>query len=305
MGIVDGLAGIFGGSKVAPLSPAELSRFDHLKQLVRDGARAWIAAGKALREIRDRQLYRFKDHGGRDVGLRFDLTVPLARFAAQHINDLGTPFKRYHIGTVWRGENTQRGRYREFMQCDFDTIGTSSIVSDIETALVINDLLRAIGFEQFTIHINNRQVLTGLLERLGLVDKSTDILRALDKLAKIGREKVAAEMVEAAGLTEAQAAEVLKLAELSGSNDEILSALEPLVAVGESLVERSAPAEREAAGGPSREARGMLARRDPLTAGFNTDQAHVPVVDERVDRAGRRRSGCASRQRRLGWAGGS
>ncbi len=191
-----------------------------------------ILTGKGSDET-DKQMYRFEDHGGRWVGMRFDLTVPLARFAAQHLNEIGTPFKRYHIATVWRGENTQRGRYREFMQCDFDTIGTSSIVSDIETALVINDLFRAIGFEQFTIQINNRQVLTGLLERLGLVEKSTDILRSLDKLAKIGREKVAAEMVEAAGLTEVQAAEVLKLAELSGSNDDVLRALEPLVAGSE------------------------------------------------------------------------
>ena len=104
--------------------------------------------------------------------MRFDLTVPLARFAAQHIGELGTPFKRYHIATVWRGENTQRGRYREFMQCDFDTIGTRSLAADIETALVIHDLLRAIGFDDFTIRVNNRMVLTGLLERLGLADRA-------------------------------------------------------------------------------------------------------------------------------------
>ena len=84
-----------------------------------------ILTGKGSDET-DKQLYRFQDHGGRDVGMRFDLTVPLARFAAQHIQELGTPFKRYHIANVWRGENTQRGRYREFMQCDFDTIGTES-----------------------------------------------------------------------------------------------------------------------------------------------------------------------------------
>ena len=104
-----------------------------------------ILAGKGSEET-DKQLYKFQDHGGRWVGLRFDLTVPLARFAAQHVNELGTPLKRYHIATVWRGENTQRGRYREFMQCDFDTIGTRSVAADIETALVIHDLLRAIGF---------------------------------------------------------------------------------------------------------------------------------------------------------------
>ena len=134
-----------------------------------------ILAGKGGEET-DKQLYKFQDHGGRWVGLRFDLTVPLARFAAQHVNELGTPLKRYHIATVWRGENTQRGRYREFMQCDFDTIGTHSIAADIETALVIHDLLRAIGFADFTIRLNNRMVLDGLLERLDLADRATAVL---------------------------------------------------------------------------------------------------------------------------------
>ena len=102
------------------------------------------------------------------MALRFDLTVPLARFAAQHIGQLGTPFKRYHIGPVWRGENTQAGRYREFMQCDFDTIGTTSNAADIEVALVIHDLFKALAVERFVIHINNRLVLNGLLEEFGL-----------------------------------------------------------------------------------------------------------------------------------------
>lgn len=187
-----------------------------------------ILTGKGSEET-DKQLYKFEDHGGRQVGMRFDLTVPLARFAAQHIGELGTPFKRYHIASVWRGENTQRGRYREFMQCDFDTIGTLSLVADIETTLVIHDLFRAIGIDAFTINVNNRMVLTGLLERFNLADKTTPILRALDKLAKIGREKVAVEMVEAAGATLDQANDVLRLAEIEGSNDAILSQLDALV----------------------------------------------------------------------------
>jgi histidyl-tRNA synthetase len=191
-----------------------------------------ILSGKGSEET-DKQLYKFEDHGGRWVGMRFDLTVPFARFAAQHLNEIGTPFKRYHIATVWRGENTQRGRYREFMQCDFDTIGTRSATSDIETALVIHDLLRQIGFEAFTIHLNNRMVLSGLLDRLGLADKTTPVLRALDKLAKIGPEAVAAEMRETAGTTDQQSGEVLRMAALTGSNDEILKQLEPLVAGNE------------------------------------------------------------------------
>lgn len=199
-----------------------------------------ILTGKGSEET-DRQMYHFADHGGRNVGMRFDLTVPLARFAAQHVDQLGLPFKRYHIGMVWRGERAQRGRYREFMQCDFDTIGTKSVCADIETALVIHDLLRAIGFEKFTIRMNNRMVLSGLLSKLGLVEKSTAILRALDKLPKIGREKVAEEMVTAAETSPEQAEQVLRLAELKGSSDTILSQLDGLVSgseLGEAGVQR-------------------------------------------------------------------
>ncbi len=188
-----------------------------------------ILAGKGSEET-DKQLYKFQDHGGRWVGLRFDLTVPLARFAAQHINELGVPLKRYHVATVWRGENTQRGRYREFMQCDFDTIGTRSVAADIETALVIHDLLQAIHIGPFTIHLNNRMVLNGLLEKLGLAGQSVPVLRALDKLAKIGPQQVAEEMVAQAGMTAQQAADVLKLAAISGSNQDVLRSLESLVA---------------------------------------------------------------------------
>src|SRR5215471_12660324 len=108
-----------------------------------------ILLGKGGDET-DKQLYRFQHHRD-DIALRFDLTVPFARFAAQHIAKLGTPFKRYHMGPVWRGENTQHGRYREFWQCDFDTIGTTSNAADIEVALVINDLFTAIGIEKFEI----------------------------------------------------------------------------------------------------------------------------------------------------------
>jgi histidyl-tRNA synthetase len=191
-----------------------------------------VLTGKGSDET-DRQLYRFQDHGGRDVGMRFDLTVPLARFVAQHAHELGTPFKRYHIAAVWRGENTQRGRYREFMQCDFDTIGTRSVAADIETVLVIHDLMHALGLAGFTIRINNRLVLNGLLERLQLADQSTAVLRALDKLPKIGPDNVVQELADTAGTTAEQAGEVVKLAGLSGSNAEILQALEPMVAGSE------------------------------------------------------------------------
>jgi histidyl-tRNA synthetase len=190
---------------------------------------AEILLGKGGAET-DKQLFRFHDSGGRDVALRFDLTVPLARFVAQHAAELATPFKRYHMGAVWRGENTQRGRYREFMQCDFDTIGTRSVAADIETALVIHDLFRALGFEAFTIRLNNRLVLAGLLQRLGLAAQTTAVLRSLDKMQKTSPAHVAEELVAFAGASPDQAENVLKFAELSGPNDAVLAAAAPLVA---------------------------------------------------------------------------
>jgi histidyl-tRNA synthetase len=185
-----------------------------------------ILLGKAGDES-DKLMYRFTDNGGRDVSLRFDLTVPFARFAAMHIGKLGTPFKRYHMGPVWRGENTGHGRYREFWQCDFDTIGTTSNASDIETALVIHDLMRAFGFERFEVRVNNRLVLNGLLAEMGLTcaEQNVLLLRALDKLPKIGKDAVCAEMAERAGVGAAQAGRVLALAEMKGTNAEILDRL--------------------------------------------------------------------------------
>src|SRR4029079_14736363 len=178
-----------------------------------------ILLGKGGAET-DKQLYRFQDHGGRDVGMRFDLTVPLARFAAQHITELGTPFKRYHIAPVWRGENTQAGRYREFVQCDFDTIGQRSVASDAETILVVHALLRAIGIERFTIRVNNRLVLTGLLETLGLEEESTAVLRAIDKLDKAGPQSVIDEIQQTAGASADKAARIVELVGSQGTSGE-------------------------------------------------------------------------------------
>lgn len=189
---------------------------------------AEILLGKGSEET-DKQTYRFADNGGRDIALRFDLTVPFARFVAQHLNEVGTPFKRYHIGSVWRGENTQRGRYREFMQCDFDIIGTDSVYADVEIALVINRLFESLGVERFKIHLNNRKVLNGLLEAQGLAAQATAVLRALDKLGKIGPDKVVEEMIATAGANEAQARSVVGLADIKGSNHEVLKSLRPLV----------------------------------------------------------------------------
>jgi histidyl-tRNA synthetase len=205
---------VFRSYGFAPIDTPALELAEVLLAKVEEGA-----------EIK-KQLYRFKDTGGRDVALRFDLTVPLARFAAQNYIELGLPFKRYHLGTVWRGETPQAGRFREFMQCDFDTIGTLSNAADVEIALVINDLMEALGFDRFEIRVNSRLVLNGLLAELGLAAKTSVLLRSLDKLAKIGRDKVIEEMTRESGVTADQAGQVIALAETTGSNAEILEQLD-------------------------------------------------------------------------------
>ena len=194
-----------------------------------------ILMGKGSEET-DKQMYRFRDGGDREVGLRFDLTIPFARFCAQHIGQLGTPFKRYHIAPVWRAENTQRGRFREFYQCDFDTIGTESLNSDVETLLVIQDLLVGLGFEGFCVHVNNRKVLTGYLEQHGLSDRSVPVLRALDKLDKVGEERVLQELADTAGMAASDAKEFLSLTKLSGTPADVLDEVQGIV--GESEIGR-------------------------------------------------------------------
>ncbi len=177
----------------------------------------------------DKQMFRFEDNGKRDVSLRFDLTIPFARFAAEHLNEVGTPFKRYHVGPVWRAEKPQAGRYREFVQCDFDTIGTVSNAADIETLFVIHDLFVELGFSNFTIRVNNRKVLNGLLDSLNLRDRSTEILRSLDKLTKIQAAGVKKELTESVGLSDNQAEKILSLISAEGTTDEILTQLDGLL----------------------------------------------------------------------------
>lgn len=186
---------------------------------------AEILLGKGGEES-DRLIYHFKDHGDRDVALRFDLTVPFARFAAQHIGQLGVPFKRYAMGPVWRGENTAHGRYREFWQCDFDLIGTTSNAADIEIALVIHDLMKTLGFDRFQVRVNNRLVLNGLLEEMGLASAAVPLLRVLDKLPKVGPDAVRTEMIQKTGIHPDQADQVLTMASMSGTNTEILDRLQ-------------------------------------------------------------------------------
>jgi len=187
-----------------------------------------ILLGKGGDET-DKQLYRFLDNGKRDVTMRYDLTVPLARFTAQHYNELGMPFKAYHIDKVWRGENTHRGRFREFHQCDFDILGTNSNFSDVEIGLVIYTAINnLIGSDDFIIRINNRKILNALTKKLGVEDKTTDILRIIDKIYKQPREKVIDELNQKVGLSEKQIQEVLSFIDIKGSNSEILKELESL-----------------------------------------------------------------------------
>lgn len=180
-----------------------------------------ILLGKGSAET-DKQLFRFTDNGGRDVALRFDLTVPLARFVAQHFNELSFPFKRYHIAPVWRGENTQRGRYREFYQCDFDIIGTKSNLADMEVVQVIFTALTALGIDSFTIRINNRMILNGLMKQLNVEDKTVRILRVIDKIDKIGVDEVKKELEMIIGQDEVAINKIVGFVGLNGSNDEIL-----------------------------------------------------------------------------------
>lgn len=193
---------------------------------------AEVLLGKGGEES-DKQVFRFTDQGDRDVAMRFDLTVPLARFAAQYAQELGIPFRRYHIGPVWRGERPARGRFREFVQCDFDTIGTMSNSADIETLFVINDLFERMGIQRFTIRVNNRKVLNGLLQKCGLQEHAVGILRSLDKLDKIGRDAVAAELTDKVGIPADGAARVLDMAQLKGSPDQVLKELEGMLAGNE------------------------------------------------------------------------
>ena len=172
----------------------------------------------------EKQIYRFTK-GDTDMSLRFDLTVPLARYTAQHSANLTFPFRRYQIGKVYRGERNQKGRFREFYQCDVDIIGQDklSLQSDAEIISVINATFQALGFNSFTIRINNRKVLQGMLNYLDVAD-TTDVLRTLDKLDKIGRQKVADELSQL-GLNGTAVALILDLIELRGTNAEILTQL--------------------------------------------------------------------------------
>jgi len=159
---------------------------------------AEVLLGKGGGET-DKEVYRFLDHGGRDVALRFDLTVPFARFMAAHLSEIPLPFRRWHAAKVWRGENTQRGRYREFMQIDFDVVGSDSPSADLEILLLMRESMRNLGTEDFTIHYAHRGVFNAFLARKSLETRSVELLRIIDKRRKVGEDKAREMLAEIAG----------------------------------------------------------------------------------------------------------
>ena len=174
----------------------------------------------------EKQIYRFQK-GDSDLALRFDLTVPLAKYVALHYNDLAFPFRRYQISKVYRGERAQRGRFREFYQADIDIIGDGKldILNEAEIPAIIYQVFRGFGLTRFQIRVNNRKILGGFYHMLGLSEKSGDIMRTVVKLDKIGKVKVGEILREDCGLTQEETAQILEFMAISGTNDQVLSAL--------------------------------------------------------------------------------
>jgi histidyl-tRNA synthetase len=183
----------------------------------------------------EKQVFRFTDNGGRDVALRFDLTVPFARFIAEHHSELYFPFKRYHVAKVWRGEKPQAGRYREFVQCDFDMVGSESASSDFEILSLIKSAFEAIGVPGVTIRINHRGVFNAFLECLNVSSKSDDILRIIDKLSKIGRDETSSLLTALTG-SKAASNTILDYAAGGTSYDETLALISGMAGKSEAAV---------------------------------------------------------------------
>ena len=173
----------------------------------------------------EKQIYRF-NRGDTDLAMRFDLTVPLAKYVAKNYSNLTFPFKRFQIGKVYRGERAQKGRFREFYQADIDIIGDTKldIVNDAEVPSIIYNIFTNLGLDDFTIRINNRKVLSGFFEILELSENVTDILRIVDKIEKIGKDAVAEELA-LLGATSHQCDQILEFIGISGSTQEVIARL--------------------------------------------------------------------------------
>ena len=222
------------------LLPDKQIRFEKMVQILRDTYASYGFAPLDTPAIEDaqillakgggeteKQIYRFTK-GDSDLALRFDLTVPLAKYVALHYNELAFPFRRYQISKVYRGERAQRGRFREFYQADIDIIGDGKldILNEAEIPAIIYKVFKGFGLSRFQIRVNNRKILSGFYDMLGLANKSGDIMRTVDKLDKIGPEKVKAILLEDCGLTEDQAGQILAFIAIRGTNAQVLAALD-------------------------------------------------------------------------------
>ncbi len=176
----------------------------------------------------EKQIYRF-EKGDTDLSLRFDLTVPLAKYVAKNYGNLSFPFRRYQIGKVYRGERMQKGRFREFYQCDIDIIGDENldIINDAELPSVIYTIFKELGFNDFTIRLNNRKLLNGLFQEIGQKDLAVEILRIIDKIDKIGKDAVIEEL-EKIGVDKTQIEKIIAFIQIDGTNDDKLLKLENL-----------------------------------------------------------------------------
>ena len=230
------------------LLPEEQILFDQMKEVIENTYKmhgflpldtpiielSEILLAKAGGET-EKQIYRF-NKGDKDLSLRFDLTVPLSKYVAKNYGNLSFPFRRYQIGKVYRGERTQKGRFREFYQCDIDIIGDEEldVINDAELSSVIYEIFKGLGFEKFTIRINNRKILNGVFENIGEKEKATDILHVIDKIEKIGKENVIKELNEI-GLSEEKTQKVIEFIEIEGNTDEKIEKLEKLNIENESF----------------------------------------------------------------------
>jgi len=208
--VIGVLRGVFERHGFEPIDTPALEYYDSL-------------AGKYGED--ERLIYHFEDHGGREIGLRYDLTVPLARFVAVHRNELVFPFKRYHIGPVWRADRPQKGRYREFWQCDADIVGAASMLADADVVSIVIEALLGIHMPNFVVHINHRKLLESLALYAGVpAEQAPGVYRAIDKLAKIGHDGVVREL-EATGVDGTVAGRIVDLVSTSGAPDAVLSAV--------------------------------------------------------------------------------
>ena len=223
------------------LLPNEQILFDQIKEKIEDTYKKYgflpldtpiielsdVLLAKAGGET-EKQIYRF-NKGDNDLSLRFDLTVPLSKYVAKNYGNLSFPFRRYQIGKVYRGERTQKGRFREFYQCDIDIIGDGELdlINDAELPSVIYTIFKGLGFDDFTIRVNNRKILNGLFESLGQKENAVEVLRIIDKIDKIGKEAVVEELSKL-GISKDAIDNIISFIEIDGTSDEKLDKLKQL-----------------------------------------------------------------------------